>query len=389
VPAELSRRRRIAFGLVVAVFVLVAVEGLCQLAYRLSAGAFLFERTGAPIYEEDPARCYRVRSNLTYEHRTNEFRIHIYTNSQGMRTDRYRREVSPQKPPGTVRILFLGPSFTFGWGAEFEETYPTLVGEMLRGSGRPVEIVNLGTPAQGIEPQLCWLESVGRRYQPDLVVQTVYGHRVPSFAGECPERLACPVVVDSQLYTRPPTLVRRWAAYAKNLGIVFYTWYAFQRALGTADSGEVGIGKELHPPPPVDASDAAGLARGFERYERTIDRALGAQTEVVFLFIPMSYVVHPEDAPRWRHLLAADPTGARERIRSDVEAVRAQGHAIVDSTDFLVARGAGERLYHWLDVHLNPAGNRVVAEALLPALAERIGRSPRRRALRDASGPGG
>jgi lysophospholipase L1-like esterase len=388
VPAELSRRRRIAFGLAVAVLVLVAVEGICQLAYRLSAGAFLFERTGAPIYEEDPTRCYRVKSNLTYEHKTNEFRIRIYTNSQGMRTDRYRREVSLQKPPGTVRILFLGPSFTFGWGAEFEETYPTLVGEMLRGSGRPVEIVNLGTPAQGIEPQLCWLERVGRGYQPDMVVQTVYGHRVPSFAGECPERLACPVIVDSQLYTRPPTPVRRLVAHAKNLGIVFYTYYAFQWALGATDP-EIGIGKELHPPPPADAADPAAVVRSFERYEGTIDRVLGSQTEVVFLFIPMSYVVHPEDAPRWRHLLDADPRGARERIRSDVEALRAQGHVVADSTDFLVARGPGERLYHWLDVHLNAAGNRVVAEAMLPVLAERIGRTPRRRPLRDASSPGG
>ncbi|MGH7288893.1 MAG: SGNH/GDSL hydrolase family protein, partial [Myxococcota bacterium] len=243
-PAELTPRRRIAFSLVAAAFVLVVIEGVCQLAYRLSAGAFLFHRTGAPIYEADPTRCYRVKANLTYEHKTNEFDIMIYTNSAGMRTGANHKEVTRDKPPDTYRILFLGPSFTFGWGSEFEETYPTLIGEMLRGTGRPVEIVNLGTPAQGIAPQLCWLESVGRHYRPDMLVQTVYGHRVPAFLGECPKRLACPVIEDSKLYTMPPTLVRRVAAKLKNFGIVFYGYYAYQWALGVAPSGETGTGKE-------------------------------------------------------------------------------------------------------------------------------------------------
>lgn len=381
-PAELSLRRRIAFSLVVAVLVVVVLEGACQLAYRLSAGAFLLNRTGAPIYEADPTRCYRVKSNLTYEHKTNEFSTHIYTNSAGMRTDAHRREVTPEKPPGTYRILFLGPSFTFGWGAEFEEAYPTLIGELLRGSGRPVDIVNLGTPAQGIEPQLCWLESVGTRYQPDMVVQTIYGHRVPTFSGECPARLACPVIVDSQLSVRLPTLLRRLVGHAKNLGIVFYGYYAYQWALGVTPSGELGTGKELHQQPAGDPTDAASLARAFDRYERTIDRVLGEQVEVVFLFIPMSYVVHPGDAPRWRHVLDADPIGARRRIRTDLESLRAKGHLIADATDFLVARGAGERLYHWLDIHLNAAGNRVVAEAALPVLRESIEPTKRQRASR-------
>jgi hypothetical protein len=73
VSAELSLRRRIAFSLLLGAFVLLVIEVTCQLFYRITAGDFLFRRTGAPIFEEDPTRCYRLKSNLVYEHRTNEF----------------------------------------------------------------------------------------------------------------------------------------------------------------------------------------------------------------------------------------------------------------------------------------------------------------------------
>ena len=374
VSSELSLGRRVSFSLVVAALVLLAIEATCQLFYRVTAGDFLFRRTGAPIFEEDPTRCYRLKPNLAYEHKTNEFDIEIYTNSEGMRTDATRRDVTPEKAPGVYRILFLGPSFTFGWGNSFEDSYPTLLGERLRAAGRSVEIVNLGTPAQGIEPQLCWLEKVGRKLEPDMVVQTVYGYRVQTVVGECPERLTCPVIEDSQLYTVAPTFTRKVIAYVKNLGIVFYGYYAYQWVLGSAPSGETGMGKELHGERALqpDAETGETLARDFDRYERTVERALGAEAQVVFLFVPMSFVVHPADAPRWSHLLDADPIGSRQQIHADVTALRAKGHVVVDTTEALVARSEAERLYYWLDIHLNPAGNRVVAEAVLPVLVERM-----------------
>jgi hypothetical protein len=374
VARQIDRRRRVAILFVHATLVLIATEAMCQLFYRWAAGDFLFRRTGQPIFEPDPTRCYRLKPNLAYEHRTNEFAVQIYTDSQGLRSDRQQRELVPEKAPGVYRILFLGPSLSFGWGSSFEESYPTLVGEGLRAMGRRVEIMNLGTPAQGIEPQLCWVEKEGRRFQPDMVVQTVYGQRVPMVVGQCPERLACPVIEDSELYTVQPTLARKLIAHVKNLGFVFYGYYVYQSLLGIVPSGESGMGKELHGKGALgrEPGDGESLARDFARYERTIDRALGEQVEVVFLFIPMSFVADPGDAPRWSHLLDADPFGSRERIHADVAGLRAKGHVVVDTTDALVERAAEERLYYWLDIHLNPAGNRVVAETVLPVLAARM-----------------
>ena len=45
----------------------------------------------------------------------------------------------------------------------------------LKVPGKKVELINLGTPAQPPSYQLKWLRQVGYRYQPDLLIQTVYG----------------------------------------------------------------------------------------------------------------------------------------------------------------------------------------------------------------------
>jgi hypothetical protein len=181
------------------------------------------------------------------------------------------------------------------------------------------------------------------------------------------------VIEDGNLYSVAPTATRKLIAYMKNLGIVFYGYYAYQWLLGIAPSGESGTGKELHGARASRPdSDHESLAADFARYEETVARAVGDHVPVVFLFVPMSFVVHPGDAPRWSHLLDADPLDSREQIRAEVDALRAKGHIIVDTTDALVARADAERLYYWLDIHLNPAGNRLVAEAALPALSDRI-----------------
>lgn len=371
-PSDLSPSRRLLFGALVAALVLLVIEIGGQLAYRLTAGAFLFRRMGAPIFEPDPTRCYRLKTNLAYRHQTNEFDITIYTNARGMRTGAERQDLSAEKPPGVYRVLFLGPSFALGWGSQFEDAYATRVGALLRAAGKRVEIVNLGTPAQGVAPQLCWLEKLGRRYQIDMVVQTLYGDRLPTVAGECPERLDCPVIEDGWLYSVKPTLRRRLLATLKQSAIVFYGFYAYQWALGVASPG-VGMGKELYDPRSVQRKLGYNeLAGDFARYEQTVRSILGEHAEVVFLFIPLSFVVHPADAPRWSHLAEADPVATRAGIRADVDALRARNHVIVDASQALIERGDGERLYYWLDIHLTPEGNRVVAEALLPVLQERI-----------------
>ena len=87
----------------------------------------------------------------------------VNTNSEGVRG---QREYANPKPPGITRILVFGDSFTFGDEVSDDETYAAQLERMLPGT----EVVNLGVHGYGHDQMLLYLEEVGARYQPDVVL---------------------------------------------------------------------------------------------------------------------------------------------------------------------------------------------------------------------------
>jgi hypothetical protein len=78
------------------------------------------------------------------------------------------------KPVDTVRIVFLGDSFTFGEGVRDDDTYPARTAALLEQehpSGSPrFEAYNLGVGAYNTTQELSLLEHVGFELLPDCVV---------------------------------------------------------------------------------------------------------------------------------------------------------------------------------------------------------------------------
>jgi hypothetical protein len=87
----------------------------------------------------------------------------LSSNSEGVRA---RREYARPKPAGLRRVIVLGDSFTFGDEVSDDETYSHFLQELLPG----VEVVNLGVHGYGHDQMLLYLEEVGARYQPDVVL---------------------------------------------------------------------------------------------------------------------------------------------------------------------------------------------------------------------------
>jgi hypothetical protein len=267
------------------------------------------------------------------------------------------------------RVLFLGPSFTFGWGSDHEESYAARIASGLRVPGKRVELINVGTPAQMPEQQLCWFEHEGYRYQPDLVVQTSYGPRIGPMASACPERLECPIVEDSLLYYAPPTAARRIIARIKNLGSVFYGFYLYNMLVSQEQDPRVGMGKELYGSAgAAQEDDLPGLVASYLGFAGFVHRVAGEGTRVAILHLPLSFQVHPGDRARWRHVTRVDPDEELARTRTGIAALRATGLVVIDPIDPLIEAASRERQYFWLDIHLTPAGNQTVANVALPAL---------------------
>jgi hypothetical protein len=352
--------RRLAAVLATIVLAEIAAQGY----YALTTGDILARRAALPIFEADPTRCYRLRGGLAYRHRTPEFDVTLYTNDEGMRTGADRRPIA-EKRPGVFRVLFLGTSYAFGWGSEYEQSYAALVGAGLARSGREVEVVNLGTPGQPAGGQLCWLRDQGRRVRPDLVIHTVFADPAV-IAASCEEDRNCPQVADGYLVRRGhvPGFV---GELGKRSALVFYGWYIGHRYLAPAPSvhgpaGEPPDGLRL----PDQGTDA--LPPRYATFVSSVRDAVGEPVQVVFVVIPPSFAVHPGDASRWGPI---GPYGEvfRSVTRAAASALEANGIAFVDTTPALERAAANGRMFYWLDTHLTPAGNRVVAEVLLSRLS--------------------
>ncbi|UCC30762.1 MAG: SGNH/GDSL hydrolase family protein [Phycisphaerales bacterium] len=101
--------------------------------------------------------------------RSKEYRFEYRHNSQGLRDE----EHSIEKPHNVFRILALGDSFTWGVGADYEDTYLVRLEQLLnkRGAGhKRVEIIKAGVPRHFPEIERLQLEHYGIKYAPDLVL---------------------------------------------------------------------------------------------------------------------------------------------------------------------------------------------------------------------------
>ena len=124
------------------------------------------ERRGVPgFYISDPELGQRLAPNYDGWFAGVPVRI----NSLGFRDS---RDYSLDKPPNTFRILVFGDSVTFGHGALSDTTYPFLLEQRLK-QWRPGvnwQVWNLGVPGYNTTTELKYLQRVGPRYRPDLVI---------------------------------------------------------------------------------------------------------------------------------------------------------------------------------------------------------------------------
>lgn len=111
---------------------------------------------------------------MSHEHAPNRetllMGVSVRTNSLGLRD----REFSRQKPTGVHRILVLGDSMTFGWGAKEEDTYPKVLERLLNRNGRRYEVINAGVGNYNSAQEVAYFRERGILLQPDEVILGFY-----------------------------------------------------------------------------------------------------------------------------------------------------------------------------------------------------------------------
>ncbi len=141
--------------------------GLVELGLRawvpsLAAGS-------AARFELDPDVIYRLRADNAVTWSSPEFTEISHTNALGL-----RGADVVEKGPGELRILAIGDSFTYGHGVQDDETYPALVGTLLRARGHDVQVLNAGVPGYSTDQAYTWALRDGLALAPDLVLVGVH-----------------------------------------------------------------------------------------------------------------------------------------------------------------------------------------------------------------------
>ena len=87
---------------------------------------------------------------------------------------------SETNPPPAVRVAVLGDSTAFGWGVEYEASFPEVFRKRMETlSGRVIELRNCAVPAyNSVQESRLFTDRVLRSYSPDLVILG-YDHNDP------------------------------------------------------------------------------------------------------------------------------------------------------------------------------------------------------------------
>ena len=131
------------------------------------------------IFEGDPLLLWRLKPNL--DHVVWDFTV-LSTNSDHLRSEQSSRSLKARLP-GTIRIVCLGDSVTFGYRVpvvwpdkptEYDPDwlpYPMLLEKHLRAAnpGRNIEVITMAVPGYTSHQGLAWLRRDIARLQPDLL----------------------------------------------------------------------------------------------------------------------------------------------------------------------------------------------------------------------------
>jgi hypothetical protein len=305
------------FGtLVVACLVMLVA---CELAVR----AFVTVRNVGPSFTTyDSVYGKRLRPSISVTRITPEFTMHLSTNAQGFRQP-------DEVAPGSRPVIFLGDSFTMGYGVDDGEDFVSVIRETESPEIGP--FLNAGMGDNGNGRWLKFLAMEAPRYAPRLVVLQVMEN---DFGDNLSEGLF--VLRDGNLVEQPippPGLKRRLLEVFPPLAHLYLVGLLRQVRLPT----------EANPTPGETPSQPEV---GDELTYQLIERAITLCQDQGWPVLGLSVGLEGERLTRMKRLFE----------RHQVKLVEAP------------SREAHPELYYTTDGHWNAAGHAYVARILMEAM---------------------
>lgn len=323
--------------------------------YKVPARPVVTAPAAAPVGGAPRALPITIRRDheSTVWHECSQREIRYRINTAGGRGP----EWVEQKPAGTIRVVALGESSTFGAGNPEDQTWPALLEKALREKhGLNVEVLNSGIPGQRIAGMLEHLPAVMDKYHPDVVVhyggynETWSEFQVPQFLSFLHYRSMLYTYIEEKLYFRAEASALRLLPDTR----------AYEKSVRQLSAMVRARGATL-----VVASQA--LPAGATPREGTACAEKWGDDKVLAACLN-DLMSQPDQYSRLvRSRLYK--TVVLQRVLADVAA---QEHLLViDVRNSLTERDNSRRLF-CDEVHLTDQGNAVLAAALAGPLADYI-----------------
>lgn len=325
-----------------AIVSIAAVSTLLALGMAELAVSFLVpvRDVGPSFTVDDPVYGKRIKANARITRSTPEFVMEFQTNAQGFRQQR-------SVEGGSRPVVFLGDSFTMGYGVTEGEQFVALLQSRLG----ELPMLNAGMGNNGNGRWLKFLLLAAPAYEPRLVVLQVMGNDYEDNVREGLFELR-----GSELLERPIPPPSR----SRNLQ------HLVEAVPGLASSHLVGLLRQVWAVrAPADAQgDTPGEgAVALQSAVAAEDTSVAAGDALTLALIARAIEICQHNG--WPVLgVSVEVTGTR--------LVQLEGLFASRGVALLRLPGKQERpdLYYRVDGHWNAAGHRHVAETLLPVLSD-------------------
>ena len=164
---KLTKRKYLAFLAVITVVPAIVIVLLLEIAVRIFVPNLKpVQEIITPVSPDADRLLPFLRPYYEARLTTSEYVMSMKHNSLGFRDSEHLKKRSE----GITRVVIIGDSFTYGWGVDQDQTYPTLLQPLLEGAGdRRYEIFNMGIPGTGtVEAQQ--IAQVAMTFDPQIIL---------------------------------------------------------------------------------------------------------------------------------------------------------------------------------------------------------------------------
>jgi lysophospholipase L1-like esterase len=300
------------------------------------------------------------------------FDVNYTTDAQRFRST---RAYTPIPDAHVLRVAVVGDSFTFGWGANDDQTYPSRLEHLLNDTLGPAEVLNAGVCGTGTGNEALWYDLWVGRFHPNLVILTVVPNDTdddlarPLFSIDASGNVAPKSAFQVEQFQSETLTARRLIT-----GLPLYDYLTEHSELLNLFRRTISVLirhhhiKAVSAPGGPSAFETVGLRLLGGEVEWLNQRMRSSGAQLLVVFVPFRESVYgqvPKTNPVVSKSLAMVKTLTRVCAQDGIPF-----RDLTPEMRAAAARGPAPLFYTKYDAHPTPAGYQVIANLVAPLVVE-------------------